>query len=266
MSILTSASAEVTQSNRVSGQAINSEDVISSTADGVVESTGSGWRFTPADELEESAASVVGPYETPTMPNVPARRGAELYNAFSSAVDADVATENKVAYFFGIDSVFVQYKAPDTTSGIVFHSIPLGRCSYVQLSANIALNDKSSVELYVVDGTKETPILPIESTRVINEKLFFNLPTRFTVDTKCDIEIKKDGQIVKRTIEGLESLDLQSGLYTISYTPLNAHKYYPDNETISIKAIQRLYDPSAEPPYIRNLLVHKYGGGLTWTE
>lgn len=266
MSILTSAGTEVEQLNRVSGQAINSENVISTTADGVVESTSSGWRFTPADELEEVATAIVGPYETPTMPEVPMRRTEELYNAFATASDVDVTTENKIAYFFGIDSVLMQYRAPDTMSGIVFHSIPLGRCSYVQLSADIVLNDKSSVELYVIDGTKETPILPIESTRVINEKLFFNLPTRFTVNTKCDIEIKKDGQVIKRTIEGLESLDLQSGLYTISYTPLNAHNYFPENETISIKAIQRLYDPSVDPPYIRNLLVHKYGGGLTWTK
>jgi hypothetical protein len=266
MSVLTSASTEVEQLNRVSGQAINNENIIFATADGVVESTNSGWRFTPADELDEIATAIAGPYETPTMPGVPMRRSEELYNAFAAASDADIVTENKTAYFFGIDSVSLQYKVPDATSGIVFHSIPLGRCSYVQLSADIALNDKSSVELYVIDGTKETPILPIENDRVINEKLFFNLPTRFTVDTKRDIEVKKDGQVIKRTIEGLDSLDLQSGLYTISYTPLNAHNYFPDNETISIKAIQRLYDPNAEPPYIRNLLVHKYGGGLTWIE
>ena len=49
MSILKSAGTEVEQLNRVSGQAINSENVISTTADGVVESTSSGWRFTPAE-------------------------------------------------------------------------------------------------------------------------------------------------------------------------------------------------------------------------
>ena len=141
MSILTSADTEVEQLNRVSGQAINSENVISTTADGVVESTSSGWRFTPADEIEEVATTVEGPYETPAMPKVPMRRTEELYNAFAAANDVDVATENKIAYFFGIDSVLMQYRVPDTMSGIVFHSIPLGRCSYVQLSADIVLND-----------------------------------------------------------------------------------------------------------------------------
>lgn len=267
MSILSTPERIVTSRNKFNKVAANKDNVFVSDDNGITETMANGgWRFTPASEIENITIDVQGPYETPPIPSAPARLPVEAFNNPTPAVDAETQDTTKATYFFGIDEISSYYRMTNKTCGVIFKSITTGRCSYIELVADTVTNDNCSVEFYIVDGTKETPILPLSCERVVNEKLFFNMNPRFSVDTKKDIEIKKNGEIIKRTTDGLENLDLSDGLYTISYTPTNAYQYYPENDTINVKAIQRLYNEDAEPSYVTNVLIRKYGGGIPWTE
>jgi hypothetical protein len=266
VSFLNALKCIFTSKHKYSKVAIKEERIIATDENGITESVDNGWRFTPASDIEKVVDEVQGPYETPPLPEVPAFPSIEEFNKPIPVFNANVQEINKTTYFFGIDAITSRYRIINKTCGIVFKNISIGRCSYIELVANAVTNDNCSVEFYIIDGTKELSILPVSCNRVVNEKLFFNMSPRFSVDIKREIEIKKNGQIIKRTVDGLEDLNLHDGLYTISYTPIEAYQYYPENETISVKVLQRLYKESAEPSYITNLLVRKYGGGIPWTE
>jgi len=250
-----------------SKKAIKQDRIIAQNASGIVESVDNGWVFTPAAEVDTVTTEVTGPYETPPIPQVPAQPAVEQFNSPQPVATAtDLKDVSKTTYFFGIDEIASRYRLIHKTCGVVFDNITIGRCSFIELAAAAVTNDNCSVEFYIIDGTKEIPILPVSCEQVVNEKLFFNMNPRFSIDTKKDVTIKKDGQIVKRIVGSLSELDLQNGLYTIDYTPIDAHRYYPENETISVKVVQRLYSETAEPSYITNMLIRKYGGGIPWTE
>jgi hypothetical protein len=251
--------------HKQSKRAIKDASVIVTNTNGVTESVDKGWRFTPASEVEKVTVAVVGPYETPPVPVAPPRPSIEEFNKPVPVFGADVQEVNKTTYFFGIDTITSTYNIFNNTCGFIFKGVAIGRCSFIELAADAVVNEDCSVEFSIIDGTKEVPILPVTVDRVVNEKFFFNMAPRFEVDTKKAIEIKKNGQIVKRSLDGLEDLNLQDGLYTISYTPMNAYRYSPDNEMINVKVIQRLYSDNTEPSYMTNLLVRKYGGGIPWT-
>lgn len=267
MSFISKFFRELAARQKYSKAAIKTERIISSDAKGIVESIDNGWRFTPAAEVENITTEVTGPYETPPIPEVPAQPSVEEFNSPQPiASAAELKDISKTTYFFGIDEIASRYRLINQTCGVVFKDIMVGRCSYIELVATAATNDNNSVEFSIIDGTKEIPILPVSCEQVVNEKLFFNMSPRFAINTKKDVAIKKDSQIVKRSIDGLSEIDLQNGLYTIDYTPIDAYKYYPENETISVKVVQRLYSETAEPSYITNMLIRKYGGGIPWTE
>jgi len=266
MSFLSALKHVFAYQNKYSKAAIKDDRIIASDSYGITESIEAGWRFTPADELSKSTASVQGPYEMHSPPIPPARPSVEEFNNPIPLTDADIKEVSKTTYFFGIDSITSHHRVLYDTNGIIFKNVSIGNCSFIELSADVVANENCSVEFYIIDGSKEIPILPVSYDKIINEKLFFNMNPRFNVNAKKDIEIKKNGQIIQRTIDGMEDLNFQDGLYTISYTPINAYRCFPESKLISIKVIQRLYDDTAEPSYVKNLLVRKYGGGVPWIE
>lgn len=252
--------------HKYSKVAIKEDRIIVNDENGITESVDSGWRYTPSTELEKVTVDVQGPYEMRSQPMIPPKLSIEEFNNPVPLSTADTQEVNKATYFFGIDLITSHYRVLNNTNGMIFKNVSIGRCSFIELAASMVVNESCSVEFYIIDGTKEVPILPVSCDRIVNEKLFFNMNPRFSVDVKKDIEVKKNGQIIQRTISGLENLDLQDGLYTISYTPTDAYRYFPESESINIKVIQRMYDEKAEPSYVKNLLVRKYGGGIPWAE
>lgn len=266
MSFLNALKRVFAYQNKYSKAVIKDDRIIASDSSGITESLESGWRFTPADELAKSTIDVQGPYEMHEPPVPPARPSIEEFNNPVPLSDADTKEVNKTTYFFGIDLITSHHRVLHNTNGIIFKNVAIGRCSFIELVADTVTNNNCSIEFYIIDGTKEIPILPVSCDKIVNEKLFFNMNPRFDVNIKKDIEIKKNGQVIQRTISGLEDLNFQDGLYTISYTPVNAYKYFPESDAISVKVIQRLYSDTAEPSYVKNLLVRKYGGGVPWVE
>lgn len=241
-------------------RSVSSAAVISNTELGIVESLKEGWRFLPADELERKETHLDGPYQLPPSPQLTQRVPGEKFNAKCCAAGGEITN-----YFFGLDALEIAERLPDDANGVILDSIMLGNCSYIELSADLAFGSGGAVEFYIVDGIKEIAILPLECDRVSNERIFFNLPLRFAVDKEKAITVKKNGLTVSSSSD-LADLKIDRGTYTIDYTPLAAWQYRPENDRIAIKIVQRCYEKDGVPPYLRGLLIRKYGGEVPWQE
>lgn len=167
-------------------------------------------------------------------------------------------------YNFGIDEIKIGQSSIEDTAAFVSNEIEVGilnKEEYIQITSQYScIND--SIEFYIIDGTEAKPILPIGEEKVIDEKIFYGLRTRFSIDEKEDIVIKKNGIITDTTLE--QAINSNEGGYTVTYTPINAHSVIPSNNHIKIKAILRLYDKTTAPPHIKSITIKKYGRASVW--
>lgn len=178
---------------------------------------------------------------------------------------ADLNKINKYTYFLGIDELTIKNNTNNNTSCFISKNITLNKVKAIQLEANYFCDDNSSIEFYIVDGTNEIPILPINETIVQNEKIFLNLPTRFQIDETKDILIKEKNNITKYTLSDYKNnlLDM-SKEYNISYSPITNYFYKPYNNTIKIKVIIRNYVLNEMLPFIKDLKIRMYGEDNLW--
>lgn len=174
-------------------------------------------------------------------------------------------TEKKYTYHFGIDSIELSEIHVEDNMCFISEDIEIGELAedeYIQLVSSYDTGDNGSVEFYILDGSEPKPILPIDTSVVINEKVFFGLRPRFAIDTDHDVVIKKDGSTVDTSLD--QAIDSNKDGYTVSYTPLDAHDLTIKNHSIRVKAILRTYDKNAEAPYIKNIAIKKYGRSTAW--
>ena len=134
----------------------------------------------------------------------------------------------------------------------------------IQLTSEYNTGQDGSIEFYILDGSEPKPILPIGTNTVINEKIFFGLRPRFSIDPDEDIVIKKNGSIVDTSIE--QAIDSNEDGYTVSYVPLDAHNLRVKNYSVRIKAILRTYNKNSEAPHIKNIAIRKYGRSALWNK
>lgn len=174
-------------------------------------------------------------------------------------------TLKKYSYNFGVDSfLFGRAKLNDTMC-FISEEIEIENPKdneYIQLISNYNTGADGSIEFYIIDGATEKPILPIDINTVINEKIFFGLRPRFSIDTDNEVLIKKHGMLVDISLD--QAVNSNEDGYTVTYTPIDAHNLYIKNSTIKIKAILRTYDNTQEAPFIKNIAIKKYGGNLTY--
>ena len=208
-----------------------------------------------------------GPGPSPSYPPKPPFL---IYNQPQPTFNSDLKKINKYSYYFGLDS----FKAKNVTNGynscFISKSIYLDTIKkedYIELEAKYNIDDTSSIEFYIIDGEVEIPILPLGDLDVKNEKIFFGLNTRFTVDETANILIKQNDKITNYTLyDILNPSNIDTSLnYNISYTPITSYKYHPNNSSIKIKVIIRNYVLQETAPYVSLLKIRKYGGDALWT-
>jgi hypothetical protein len=173
----------------------------------------------------------------------------------------------KYEYFFGLDNLNLLSINTDRESCFVSKSKAIGELTsneYVELDASYTTPENSSIEFYIVDGTMEIPILPLQEKMISNEKIFYGLSTRFVPDKSQPIIIKKDGEVSSLTLE--VALKNNDGVYTVSYSPLNAYKYKPLTNAIKVKVILRLYGNTKATPTVSKIKIRKHGGNLLWQD
>ena len=168
-------------------------------------------------------------------------------------------TIKKYIYNFGIDSINFSNMNIDNNTCFISNEINLEyNNDFIQLLAEYDEGDNGSIEFYIIDGSEEKAILPLNQEKVFNEKIFSNLKTRFAIDESEKIIIKKDGVLLNTNFEQAQKLN-ESNL-TISYTPINAHNIKIKNKNIRIKAIIRTYDNKTCIPYVKKISIRKYKG------
>ena len=161
------------------------------------------------------------------------------------------------AHYFGVDSIdSLKQSRMATSSVFVSKPIEIGACEYLQLSADIDQPAGSAVEFYLIDGTKEWPILE-KNTSIAAEKVFADLPLRFTCSTSAVSFMS--GQL--STLSLSETRTRPAEEFVTTYAPddlRSAKRVSPKATTVAVKAILRGNERAW--PRVRNISIHKFGG------
>lgn len=153
--------------------------------------------------------------------------------------------------YFGINNVTVEKKRYATTSGVVSGSIEVVKGTPIKLLADVVRTGLSSVEFYILDGTREVPIMPAGEEKVMHEKLFFYMPLRFN---GTDIEYYNNGTLVDAVTDDMRV----NGTATACYVPdKHSYSYTPENDTIRVKIIIRMPKAADRAPEISNIRIER---------
>jgi hypothetical protein len=174
---------------------------------------------------------------------------------------------SKYSYFFGVDKVKLSNRLIKQNCCFISQDISIGQLEvgeFIQLDTEYITGDQSSIEFYIIDGSMEKPIMPIVDTIISDEKVFYGLPSRFSIDESLKPEVKRNGMLVDLTFS--QAKQLNDALYTVSYKPVESYDYIALNSTIKVKVVMRLYDKNNKVPYISKMKIRKFGGNGLWKE
>ena len=244
--------------NSVTGDVISKENLtLTEAGDAIINGDKVGsFTYVPGKDImytpAEKTISVDGP-EKPLS-----------YGSQADTIDnnsQELAT--RVVYDFGIDSVTARYTAAKPLSGFISQPVNIGNCSSITLSVKAAGELDGRTEFSIIDGATEVPILPEEmNAYIVKEKLFPGMQTRFPIDTSKSCFIYKDNAFTTLSYEDVQSMPMDDGEYSISYTSLAEHKYTPVNETVRLKVIARCSGDNPVP--IKAMTIKRFGGETPW--
>lgn len=188
---------------------------------------------------------------------------------FWEEIEIEEIDYNKPKYYYyvlGLDNIAIQFCEVASKSCFISKDIklePLKDNEYLTLEAEYSC-ENGNIEFYVLDGTNEIPIIPEIESNIIQEQIFYKVPTRFTIDNIDSIKIYKDSIPTKITLN--EAINSSNNNYTVSYKPKDATSIYNiKNNSIKVKAIIRCYDKNYIP-YIKSIKLKKYGGDALWID
>lgn len=208
------------------------------------------------------------------MSQIDYREYSKTNNDFWNTIDILKADENLELdkpkfyyYLFGLDNLSIEYTAIEKQS--CFYSKEI-KIDDIKNNEHLTIDvedsiERGSIEYYIVDGTETIPVLPEKETKIIDEKIFYKTATRFSYDAKEPITIKRNGNIVKMTLQEAINKNEKDVTYTVSYTPIINNITSLNNNTIKIKAVIRTYDDNFTS-FIKSINIKKYGGGKLWID
>ena len=179
----------------------------------------------------------------------------------------DTIVSKKYSYHFGIDSINFSQVRIEQNMCFISENIEVGYLQedeYIQLTSEFNTGENGSIEFYILDGLEAKSILPIGTEVVLNEKIFFGLRPRFSINNNEPITIKKNGVVVDVSLE--QAINSNEDGYTVSYSPLDAHDLIVKNDVVKVKAILRTYNKNTEAPSIKRLAIKKYGRNSLWKD
>lgn len=235
---------------------VTSEDAVTIKADG----KHAVYELVPASRLEKKAiidGDKVNSYDSPIY--VPNTTGTNEFKEVDAPDNEYVQEKDTLEYDFGIDSIEVAEKSFYKTSGFISPEITLNdSCYHIELDGPVY----SSLEYYIIDGDDTTAILPQKQMKIEDEKLFYQMPTRFTVEDPDSVVIRMNGQMTNYGYMDLMDLPRSTDkVYTISYTPSETGRtYIPKHKKIRVKVIQRIMETNAQPKPIDQIVIKSYGG------
>ena len=217
-------------------------------------------RYIPGSRVNVELKSADGECASAAYPPVASHIDTYDYNLTSPSASKSLGVYRR--YRMGISKIAVRQEAENKVNGFISKEIDIGNCSYIEL--DVKFTGTNPVEYSIVEGLKETPILPNHVERIVDEKLFSGLPTRF--ESSGGIVIKENGNSTTLSIDNKNTFDYDNVIYTASYTPTkDAYRYFPNGNKIKIKVIQRC-ELNTIPTTIQSISIVRYGGEKIWTQ
>jgi hypothetical protein len=226
-------------------QYIEESSVVKETDNGIVYYENGCWKYLPNTRYEKVDS------DSATYAITVSEKGEKIgtiANAGGNVTQEDIFYTN----YFGISKAELSYRKYRRDSGIVMPNISVTVNKPIKLLAEMKVPSKTSVELYIIDGNNEVPILSQGEINIVHERVFPGIPPRFESNKYSYF---RDFTSVGSQIPD-EDLKLSDSLFTVCYTPSeDAHIYTPLHSSINIKAILRMYEDDVEPPTISSIVV-----------
>jgi hypothetical protein len=231
---------------------IDPDTIVSNTNNGIVCFENNVWKFIPANRIfTEQVNSITDPISVPKKAYQQA--GIEISETLEPIPEESVLS-TFYSYYFGLTEAAAANRKYKESSAFVSDILNVEPGQTYELNAQYEQPDKTSIEFYIIDGIQEKPILPTGSLEVLNEKLFVNLPLRFSA--AGDISIYNNFDLTQET---LETVNLNTNhIMTANYTAAtDSQIFIPANNTVRIKTILRSYPGAQKPPIIFSLLLQR---------
>lgn len=188
------------------------------------------------DDYDDDDDDYYEPEPSPPPPP-PKVEWSEPFPTFSS----DYKMITRYIYHLGVDEAIFSNVVHEENSVCVTPLIEIGKLDkeeYLMLEAEF----KGNVEFYILDGDKTIDILPVNQTKIENEKMFFGLLPRFIVDDQYDVIVKRNDVTIDEDYKTILNNKLYWGdntVYNMSYVPIVQNSYRPIEERIQLKIIMR---------------------------
>lgn len=245
---------------------VDQSRITSENDKGIVITTRKSWQYIPKENITTSVSYDDGYYyNKENVPKLEKVIRTEAYNSSENPIETNYT--EKARYRFGLKNVSFYNKKVNKVCGVISNYIYLNNYNYITLSVKETEGENAAVEYYILDGVSEIAILPEGQEKVIKEKLFYNMPTRFTVNQIYEAPILyEDGIESDRNYLELSLDDYENHEYTLTYIPGgDPYKYIPENPNIRVKVILRGYsDTNYTPIKIKGIVINKYGGDPDW--
>lgn len=218
-------------------------------------------RYVPIEEkpiYKESYKTVQTGTEL-IYPDPPLFPNFESFTLPMPTFTSDLRRESRFIYSMGLDDLIIKNAYVKESGVRVTEAMSTEGATQVSIKVSEYQPEEGAIEYYVLNNGKETPILPEGETKVVNEKLFPNLATRFEM-IGSPIEIRRNGQVV----EGMsleQARNARDGIYSVTYQTKNASMVDITGDKIQFKIIVRLYKSDASVPYVQGIKASLHGGG-----
>lgn len=187
---------------------------------------------------ETTSSSSNDYYREPSPPPPPSKIDwSEPFPTFSS----NYKTIKRYVYHLGLDEAIFSNVVHEENSVCITPAITVGALDteeYLMLEADF----KGSVEFYIIDGDKTINILPVNQTKIENEKMFLGLSPRFIVDDQYDVIVKRNTVVIAENYQDIlndKNYWANGANYTMTYVPVAQNTYRPAEEQVQLKIILR---------------------------
>ena len=185
---------------------------------------------------------------TPTASSlvVPAATATHVdFASMSPAVESGSIETTRYMHHLGLDSLRIGHCQIARTSGVASDLIKIPPSVRVMLEATCEASGQSSIDLSILDGIKELPILPLTTTRVFHERIYPGLPLRVPIDTSQPVQVYLDG--VPVSISAAAAILSKEENYTVSYSPSAGWIVTPSQTSVQVKLILQAKSGDAWP-------------------
>lgn len=252
--------------NKHTGLVIEEDSIVSKSDNGVVSKNKNCWKYTPKKYLGEEKE-----FAEIKREDIPSKKNVEKVGDFFVEENIREDFVDKRRAYSIITNISFEQRAYEKSSAFISKPIDVSNCSYIELKTNCNADSSDFLEVSIIDGIDEYPVLPIDDSpqKDIKEKLFFMIDTRFPIDYSYGFSVYRETEDIGQIdVSSITQEKFEANNYYIRYTPANIdyyRKYTPKNKNVKIKAVLRTENISEEKSGIQPITLFRFGGAPQWT-